>query len=91
LGGVCRMHGGVSVQFAFGNYMAQVAEVSVDSNGKVQVHRVVCAGDCGQGVNPDTVVAQIESGIVFGLSAGCGAKLHLTGVACSKPILVTTA
>jgi isoquinoline 1-oxidoreductase beta subunit len=60
---------GVSAQFAFGTYMAQVAEVSVGADGAVQVHRVVCALDCGQVVNPDTVVAQVEGGIVFGLTA----------------------
>jgi isoquinoline 1-oxidoreductase subunit beta len=61
---------GVGLQFAFGTYMAQVADVSVGADGDVQVHRVVCALDCGQAVNPDTIAAQIESGIVFGLSAG---------------------
>lgn len=60
---------GVSTQFAFGSYLAQVAEVSVGKDGDVQVHRVVCAVDCGQVVNPDTVVAQIESGVNFGLTA----------------------
>jgi len=64
-----RMGRGISVQFAFGSYMSQVAEISVGADGEVQVHRVVCAVDCGHIVNPDTVVAQIESGIVFGLSA----------------------
>jgi len=49
--------------------MAQVAEVSVGDDGEVRVHRVVCAVDCGQVVNPDTVVAQIESGVIFGLTA----------------------
>jgi isoquinoline 1-oxidoreductase beta subunit len=49
--------------------MAQVAEVSVGADGEVRVHRVVCALDCGQVVNPDTVTAQMEGGIVFGLSA----------------------
>ncbi|MGN6702491.1 MAG: molybdopterin cofactor-binding domain-containing protein [Burkholderiaceae bacterium] len=65
-----RVGRGVSNQFAFGSYMAQVAEVSVGADGDVRVHRVVCAVDCGHTVNPDTIVAQIESGIVFGLSAG---------------------
>jgi isoquinoline 1-oxidoreductase beta subunit len=60
---------GVSCQFAFGSYMAQVAEVSVGPDGDVRVHRVVCAVDCGQNVNPDTIVAQMEGGIVFGASA----------------------
>jgi isoquinoline 1-oxidoreductase beta subunit len=64
-----RVGRGISVQFAFGSYMSQVAEVSVGPEGDVQVHRVVCALDCGQVINPDTVVAQIESGVNFGLSA----------------------
>ncbi|MDL2354887.1 MAG: xanthine dehydrogenase family protein molybdopterin-binding subunit [Pseudomonadota bacterium] len=64
-----RVGRGVSCQFAFGSYMAQVAEVSVGAGGDVRVHRVVCALDCGQVVNPDTVVAQMEGGIVFGLTA----------------------
>ncbi len=60
---------GIALQECFGSYVAQVAEVSVDQKGRVNVHRVVCALDCGKLVNPDTVKAQIESGIVFGLSA----------------------
>ncbi|HEX9173055.1 MAG TPA: xanthine dehydrogenase family protein molybdopterin-binding subunit [Telluria sp.] len=64
-----RVGRGVSAQFAFGTYMAQVAEVSVGADGEVRVHRVVCALDCGQVINPDTVAAQMEGGIVFGLSA----------------------
>lgn len=64
-----RVGRGVSVQFAFGSYMSQVAEISVGAEGDVRVHRVVCAVDCGQVVNPDGVVAQIESGVVFGLGA----------------------
>ncbi len=60
---------GISVHKSFGSYVAQVAEVSVEKSGKVRVHRVVCAIDCGRVVNPSTVKAQMESGIVFGLSA----------------------
>ena len=60
---------GVSVQFVFGSYVAQVAEVQVDKNGEVRVTRVVCAVDCGVVVNPDTVKAQMEGGIMFGLAA----------------------
>ena len=59
---------GVSLQFAFGTYMAQVAEVKVASDGAVHVQRVVCAVDCGVVVNPDTVRAQIESAIIFGIA-----------------------
>jgi len=61
-------HRGIAVAQSFASYAAQVAEVSVDQ-GKVQVHRVVCAIDCGTVVNPDTVKAQMESAIVYGLTA----------------------
>lgn len=59
---------GLAVHESFGSYCAQVAEVSVEE-GRVRVHRVVCAIDCGVVVNPDTVEAQMQSGIVYGLSA----------------------
>jgi isoquinoline 1-oxidoreductase beta subunit len=63
-------HGrGVSVQHAFGSYLAQVAEVAVSKEGEVRVQRVVCAVDCGICVNPDTVKAQMEGGIIFGITA----------------------
>ena len=64
-----RMGRGVSVQFAFATYMAQVAEVEVATDGTVRVRRVVCAVDCGTVVNPDTVRAQIQSAIMFGITA----------------------
>jgi isoquinoline 1-oxidoreductase subunit beta len=60
---------GVSLQFAFGSYLALVAEVSMNRDGSPRVARVVCAMDCGQVVNPDTVRAQLEGGVTFGLSA----------------------
>lgn len=72
-----RVGRGISAQFAFGTYMAQVAEVSVGADGEVRVHRVVCALDCGQVVNPDTVVAQMEGGIVFGLTAALWNEITL--------------
>ena len=59
---------GIAVAESFGSFIAQVAEVSLE-NGKPRVHRVVCAADVGTTVNPDTVAAQMESGIVYGLSA----------------------
>jgi isoquinoline 1-oxidoreductase beta subunit len=58
---------GIAVVDNLGSFNAQVAEVSIDK-GKVRVHRVVCAIDCGRVVNPAIVVQQIESGIVYGLS-----------------------
>jgi isoquinoline 1-oxidoreductase subunit beta len=60
---------GIAVHESFGSFIAQVAEVSVESSGQVKVQRVVCAVDCGRIVNPDTIKAQMESGITFGLSA----------------------
>jgi isoquinoline 1-oxidoreductase beta subunit len=58
---------GVAVVNNIGSFNAQVAEVSV-TQGKVKVHRVVCAIDCGQVINPAIIEAQIQSGIVYGLS-----------------------
>lgn len=60
---------GIAVHHSFGSYIAQVAEVSVNKAGNVRVHRVVCVVDCGRIVNPDTIAAQMESGVVFGLTA----------------------
>ncbi len=60
---------GIALVAAFRSFVAQVAEVSISPDGDVKVHRVVCAIDCGPVVNPDGVKAQMESGIVFGLSA----------------------
>jgi isoquinoline 1-oxidoreductase beta subunit len=60
---------GIATHFSFASYVAQVAEVSVDKSGFVRVHKVVCAIDCGRVVNPDSVKAQLEGGVIFGLSA----------------------
>jgi isoquinoline 1-oxidoreductase beta subunit len=60
---------GICLQSAFGSYLCTVAQVSVDDDGTVHVQRLVCAVDCGIAVNPDGVVAQIQGGMVFGLSA----------------------
>jgi isoquinoline 1-oxidoreductase beta subunit len=71
-------HGrGVSVQFAFDTYMAQVAEVEVSRDGIVKVKRIVCALDCGLIVNPDTIKAQVEGGSIFGLTAALYGSITL--------------
>ncbi|QOY96614.1 xanthine dehydrogenase family protein molybdopterin-binding subunit [Massilia sp. UMI-21] len=62
-----RAHG-VALHRSFGSTVAQVAEVSVEG-GQIRVHRVVCAIDCGLVVNPNIVAQQVESGVLFGLSA----------------------
>lgn len=59
---------GLAVHESFGSFVAQVAEVSLSGSG-VRVHRVVCAIDCGRIVNPDTIAAQLEGAVAFGLSA----------------------
>jgi isoquinoline 1-oxidoreductase beta subunit len=68
---------GVALQFVFGSYQAQVAEVEVSKEGTVRVRRVVCAVDCGTVVNPDTVQAQIQSGIIFGATAALYGEITL--------------
>jgi isoquinoline 1-oxidoreductase subunit beta len=70
---------GVAVQFAFGSYLAQITEVSVGGDGRVRVDRVVCALDCGQMVNPDTIRAQLEGGVMFGLSAALFNEITFAG------------
>ncbi len=60
---------GVALHQSFGAVVAQVAEVSLAADKGIRVHRVVCVIDCGQVVNPNLVKQQMESGIVFGLSA----------------------
>ncbi len=60
---------GVAMHPCFGSSMAQIAEVSVADSGKIHVHRLWAAIDCGQVVNPDIVAAQIESSVAYGLSA----------------------
>jgi isoquinoline 1-oxidoreductase beta subunit len=74
-----RVGRGVSLQFVFATYMAHVAEVEVSKDGDVRVRRVVCAVDCGTVVNPDTVRAQIESGIMFGITAALYGEITLKG------------
>lgn len=63
-------HGrGLALTYCFSTYAAQVAEVSVDASGAVKVHKVTCVVDCGIPINPDSVVAQMQGGTVFGLTA----------------------
>jgi isoquinoline 1-oxidoreductase beta subunit len=65
---------GIAVHESFGSYVAQVAEVSVNK-GAVKVHRVVCAIDCGLSVNPDSLVAQMESSVSYGLGAAMQSEI----------------
>jgi isoquinoline 1-oxidoreductase beta subunit len=70
---------GIAVHRLFSDtVLAQVAEVSIE-DGAVRVHRVVCALDCGMTLNPDTVAAQVEGGVVYGLSAALKGQITLEG------------
>ena len=60
---------GIAVHKSFSSFVCEVAEVSVDPSGQVHVHKVVCAVDCGRIVNPSIIEAQVESAVVYGLSA----------------------
>ena len=59
---------------SFGSYVAHVAEISIEDK-QVKVHRMVCAIDCGLVVNPESLVAQMESGIAFGLGAALQSEI----------------
>ncbi len=67
---------GMAIVNNLGSYTAEVAEVSI-SEGKLRVHRVVCAVDCGQVVNPAIVKQQMESGIAYGLTAALKGEITI--------------
>jgi isoquinoline 1-oxidoreductase beta subunit len=60
---------GIAQQMGFGSYVAAAAEVSVDDNGKLKIHRIVGGTDCGYAVNPEQIARQIEGSFVYGLTA----------------------
>jgi isoquinoline 1-oxidoreductase subunit beta len=68
---------GIAVMEAFGSFLSQVTEVSVDAKGAVKVHRVVCTVDTGWVINPDTIKQQMEGGIIYGLSAALKGEITI--------------
>ncbi len=64
-----RVARGVALHRSFGSICAQVAEVSLSATREIRVHRVICAVDCGIAINPDGIAQQMESGVVYGLTA----------------------
>jgi len=68
---------GVSVMHAFGSFFAIVVDVSVNA-GEVRVNHITCAVDCGMTVNPDTIEAQVQGGIIFGLTAALYGQVTIT-------------
>ena len=70
---------GIAGIAGWGTYLVYVAEVTVANDGGVKVDRVVCAIDCGQVINPDMVKAQVEGGLVFGLTAALFDEITIEG------------
>jgi len=71
------VHRGIAQFMGYGSYSAAVAEVSVGDKGKVKVHRMVLAIDCGHAVNPDQIAAQVEGSVVYGLSAAFYGEMNV--------------
>jgi isoquinoline 1-oxidoreductase beta subunit len=69
---------GVAVHECFGSFVAQVAEISIDDD-RVRVHKVTCAVDCGAVINPDTIRAQMDSGVAWGLTAALYGRVEIEG------------
>jgi isoquinoline 1-oxidoreductase beta subunit len=63
------VHRGIAQFMGYGSYSAATAEVSVSPEGKLKIHRMVLALDCGHAVNPDQIAAQVEGSVAYGLSA----------------------
>lgn len=68
---------GIALQESFGSIVAEVAEVSLTDEGEVRVEKVVCAIDCGRVINPDTAASQVESGIIYGLTAAMYGQISI--------------
>ena len=68
---------GIAIAESFGTIVAEVAEVEVSVEGKVKVHRVVCAVDAGFTIHPDGFIAQMESGIIYGLAAAMTGEITI--------------
>jgi len=69
---------GIAVMEGYNTYMAQVADITV-RNGKIQVRKITCAVDCGQVINPQGVRAQVQSAVIFGLSAALWGRIDIEG------------
>ena len=68
---------GIAVMECFGSILSQVTEVSVNAQGQVRVHKVVCSVDCGWVIDPETIKAQMEGGIVYGLTAALKGEITI--------------
>jgi isoquinoline 1-oxidoreductase beta subunit len=68
---------GIMVQSAFGSFLSVVCEVQVTDGGQIRLRRITAAMDCGQAVNPDSVRAQLEGGLVFGMTSALYSEITL--------------
>ena len=73
------VHRGIAQFMGYGSYSAAVAEVSVSDQGKLKVHRMVLALNCGHAVNPDQIAAQVEGSVAYGLTADALRRVHGRG------------
>ena len=69
---------GIAVHKSFNTYVAEIAEVSVNSDGAISIDKITCAVDCGVAVNPDVIRAQMEGGIGYGLGAVMRNEITMT-------------
>jgi isoquinoline 1-oxidoreductase subunit beta len=77
---------GIALHESFGTIVAQVAEVSLTKDGAIRVHRVVCALDCGMAINPNLIAQQMESAVVFGLSAALYGQIDIVNIVPSSSL-----
>ena len=70
------VHRGIAQFMGYGSYSAATAEVSVSPEGKLKVHRMVLALNCGHAVNPDQIAAQVEGSVAYGLTAALYGEMH---------------
>jgi isoquinoline 1-oxidoreductase beta subunit len=68
---------GIALQESFGSIVAEVAEISLTADGQVRIEKVTCAVDCGRVVHPDSAVAQVESGVIYGLTAAMYGQISI--------------
>jgi isoquinoline 1-oxidoreductase subunit beta len=68
---------GIALQESFGSIVAEVAEISLTDDGQVRVEKVTCAIDCGRVVHPDNAASQVESGIIYGLTAAMYGQISI--------------
>ena len=70
---------GIAIHECYGSVVGQVAEISVDSGNAIRIHSVTCVVDCGIAINPEIVRAQMEGGVIFGITAALYGEIDIDG------------